>query len=160
MSIDVESETGNGTTFGIYLPIIAPGDDLKTDAETLPKTGTETVLLAEDGEEVRSLMKRVFEKNGYGVIEAVDGEDAVDKFMKNRDKIHFLLFDVIMPSKSGKQAYDEIKKIKPDIKVIFMSSYGDDIISKRDIINEGLDYILKPVSSIKLLEKVREVLDR
>ena len=122
--------------------------------------GTETVLLAEDGDAVRSLMKMVFEKNGYGVIEAVDGEDAVDKFRKNRDKIHFLLFDVIMPSKSGKQAYDEIKKIKPDIKVIFMSGYTDDIISKRDIINGGLDYILKPVSPIKLLEKVREVLDR
>jgi len=86
------------------------------------------------------------------VITAVNGRDAVDKFMKNRDKIHLLLFDIIMPSKSGKQAYDEIKKTNPDIKAVFMSGYDDSISNKMDLTNEGLDYISKPVSPIKLLE--------
>ena len=76
----------------------------------MPKGGTETVLLAEDEDDVRSLMKIVLERNGYEVIEAVDGKDAVGKFVRDEDKIQFLLFDVIMPAKSGRQAYDEIKR--------------------------------------------------
>lgn len=158
--IDVESKKGIGTTFRIYLPAVTAGDSLKTDAVIAPKAGTETVLLAEDENYVSDLIKTVLEKNGYGVITAVNGSDAVDKFMKNRDKIHLLLFDIIMPFKSGKQAYEEIKKTNPDIKVVFMSGYDDSISSKMDIINEGLDYISKPVSPIKLLEKAREALDR
>ena len=158
--IDVESKKGVGTTFRIYLPAVKAGNRLKTDAEIAPKAGTETVLLAEDELYVSDLIKTVFEKNGYGVITAVNGSDAVEKFMKNRDKIHLLLFDIIMPFKSGKQAYEEIKKMNPGIKVVFMSSHDDGITNKMDIINEGLDYISKPVSPIKLLEKVREALDR
>jgi DNA-binding response OmpR family regulator len=128
----------------------------------MPKGGTETVLLAEDEDDVRSLMKIVLERNGYEVIEAVDGKDAVGKFVRDEDKIQFLLFDVTMPAKSGRQAYDEIKKIKPDLKapVLFMTGYSDDVVRKGNIIDSGLDYILKPVSAIRLLEKVREVLDK
>lgn len=158
--IDVESKKGIGTTFRIYLPAVTAGDSLKTDAVIASKAGTETVLLAEDENYVSDLIKTVLEKNGYGVITAVNGSDAVDKFMKNRDKIHLLLFDIIMPFKSGKQAYEEIKKMNPDIKVVFMSSYDDSITNKMAIINEGLDYISKPVSPTKLLEKAREALDR
>lgn len=161
--IEVESETGNGTTFRIYLPLATPQvPGIKTEAGAMPKGGTETVLLAEDEDDVRSLMKIVLERNGYEVIEAVDGKDAVDKFVRDEDKIQFLLFDVIMPAKSGRQAYDEIKKIKPDLKapVLFMTGYSDDVVRKGNIIDSGLDYILKPVSAIRLLEKVREVLDK
>ncbi|MBF8275097.1 MAG: hypothetical protein HW390_170 [Candidatus Brocadiaceae bacterium] len=158
--IDVESKKGIGTTFRIYLPAVTAGSRLKTETEIALKAGTETVLLAEDELYVSELIKTVFEKNGYGVITAVNGSDAVEKFMQNRDKIHLLLFDIIMPFKSGKQAYEEIKKINPDIKVVFMSGYDDSISNKIDIIHEGLDYIPKPVSPLKLLEKVREALDR
>ena len=161
--IEVESEAGNGTTFRIYLPLVTPRvSGIKTEAESMPKGGTETILLAEDEDDVRSLMKIALERNGYEVIEAVDGKEAVDKFVRDEDKIKFLLFDVIMPAKSGRQAYDEIKKIKPDLKapVLFMTGYSDDVVRKGNIIDSGLDYILKPVSPIRLLEKVREVLDR
>ena len=161
--IEVESEAGNGTTFRIYLPLVTPRvSGIKTEAESMPKGGTETILLAEDEDDVRSLMKIALERNGYEVIEAMDGKEAVDKFVRDEDKIKFLLFDVIMPAKSGRQAYDEIKKIKPDLKapVLFMTGYSDDVVRKGNIIDSGLDYILKPVSPIRLLEKVREVLDR
>lgn len=158
--IDVESKKGAGTTFRIYLPAVTAGERLVTDTKTASTAGTETVLVAEDDINIRELMEIMFEQKGYGVISAVNGSDAVEKFMKYRDKIHLLLFDIIMPIKNGKQAYEEIRKMRSDIKVIFISSYEDSIISKRDIINAGLDCISKPISPVSLLKKVREVLDR
>ena len=97
---------------------------------------------------------------GYNVITAEDGEDAVNKFSENRGMVQLLLFDVIMPRKNGKEAYTEIKKIKSDIKVIFISGYTADIIHKKGILEEGLNFILKPISKNNLLRKVREVLDQ
>ena len=93
------------------------------------------------------------------MIEAVDGEDAVNKFMKNKDKIKLLLLDVVMPGKNVKEVYDEIKRIRPDIKALFMSGYGEKVVHKRGILKEGLNYITKPVSPSELQKKVREVLD-
>ncbi|MBI2472109.1 MAG: response regulator [Planctomycetes bacterium] len=159
--IDVKSEVGKGTTFRVYLPLATSEvSGTKVETEALPKGGTVTILIAEDEESVRNLMKIVLERNGYEVIEAVDGEDALDKFRKNKDKIQFLLLDVIMLGKSGKEVYEEIKKMKPDMKVLFMTGYSDDIVRKRDILNKGFDYILKPVSATELLERVRGVLDK
>ena len=158
--IDVESKQGAGTTFRIYLPAVTASTCLKTGAKVALKMGTETVLLAEDELFVSELIQAVFERQGYKVIIAENGSEAVDKFMQNKDKIQILLFDVIMPIKDGKQAYDEIKKMNPDIKVLFTSSYDDSISMKMDIINAGLDFVSKPISPAKLLEKVREVLDR
>ena len=126
----------------------------------LSRGGTETVLLAEDEPEVRELIKMVFERAGYTVIEAVDGEDALNKFSENKDDIDLLVLDVIMPRKNGKEAYEAIKKMKPRMKVLFMSGYSNDIIRKRDFLDKGLDCILKPSSPDDLLEKVRKILDK
>jgi len=79
--------------------------------------------------------------------------------MDNKDKIHIVLFDVIMPKKNGKEAYEEIKKIRPDIKSIFISGYTADIIHEKGILDEEMNFISKPVSPKDLLRKVREVLD-
>ena len=86
--------------------------------------GTETILLAEDDEVVREIAIEILEDFGYEVIVAVDGEDAVQKYLENRKRIQLLLFDLIMPKKTGKEAYDEIRKVEPDIKVIFTSGYS------------------------------------
>mgnify|MGYP005848683349 FL=1 len=122
-------------------------------------SGTETILLAEDEADIREPLKDVLERFGYKVIDAVDGEDAINKFIDNKDKIEFLIFNVMMPKKTGKEAYLEIRKIKPDIKALFMSGYPADVVHKEGILEEGLNFISKPVSPKALLRKVREVLD-
>ena len=158
--INVYSEPNKGTEFKIYLPITSEKPRVIESVEvTLSLNGTETVLLAEDEREVRETTKAILEEHGYKVIEAVDGEDAVQKFIENKDGIKLIISDMIMPKKSGKEAYDEIRKISPDIKVVFMSGYTADLLTEKDI-HKGLDLILKPVASKELLKKVRGVIDR
>ena len=159
--INVDSKIGEGTTFKIYLPVIKSDVEEKNpSAITIPKGGTEAILLAEDDEEVRKLTKTVLDGFGYKVIEAVDGEDAIKKFMEDKDKIQLLILDVVMPKKNGKEAYDEIKKTKPNIKALFTSGYAKDIIHRKGFLEEGFSFISKPVSPRELLRKVREVLDK
>ena len=159
--IDVYSEPGKGTTFKVYFPLIQT--QVAEDKVTKPlitKTGKETILIAEDDIHVRELVKQLLEIFGYNVIEARDGDAALDAFIKNKDEIHLLLLDVIMPKKNGKEVYDEIKKLRPDIKAIFISGYSADIIHNKGILEEGLEFLSKPIFQETLLNKVREVLDR
>jgi len=120
----------------------------------------ETILLGEDEESVRKLIKEVLEADGYRVVEAADGEEAVNKFMENKDRIDILLLDIVMPKMSGREVYERIKKIKPDIKLLMASGYPADFISQKGILEEGLNFIAKPMSPPKLLKKMREVLDK
>ncbi|OGL39941.1 MAG: hypothetical protein A2043_01860 [Candidatus Schekmanbacteria bacterium GWA2_38_9] len=83
----------------------------------------------------------------------------MDKFIEHRDSIQLLLFDIIMPKKNGKEAYDEIIKICPSMKVLFISGYAADIIREKGILKDGLSFVTKPISPTALLRKVREVLD-
>ncbi len=159
--INVYSKPGKGTAFRIYLPELMSGvsEDEKVSSEDQSSQGTETILLAEDHESVRNLTRDVLEEFGYTVITAVDGEDAICKFIENRDKIQLLLFDLIMPKKTGKEAYEEIRKIKSDIKIIFCSGYAPDIIRQRAQVDDRLTIAFKPLSPLDLLKKVRSVLD-
>ncbi|MBN2466569.1 MAG: response regulator [Deltaproteobacteria bacterium] len=158
--IDVVSSPGKGATFKILLPLL----DMQAEADPSKKqqrvtTGTETVLIAEDDESVRKLTKEILERAGYQVIEAADGNDALKRFGELHDKIHLLLLDVIMPQKNGKEVYEAIRRIRPDIKVLFISGYASDLILKKGIIEEGLQFISKPVTPEALLLEVRKVLD-
>lgn len=183
--INVHSEVGKGTTFKIYIPVVESGaEKIKPEPQTIqgnretvnsqdaiqkfignnqfqpfPKGGNETVLLAEDEKEVRKLTRIVLEKAGYKVIEAINGMDAIQNFTRNKNKIHFLILDVVMPVKDGKKVYDVIRQMKPDIKVLFISGYSEEIISRKDIMKDGLYFITKPISPDELLGKVREILD-
>jgi hypothetical protein len=121
--------------------------------------GTESILVAEDDEIIRNLTSSILREFGYTVIVAKDGNDAVSLYRENRDLIKLLLLDVIMPRKNGKDAYEEIRTIRPDVKVVFISGYSADMISKEGILEEGTSFISKPVSPSELLRKVREVLD-
>jgi PAS domain S-box-containing protein len=157
--INVYSEPGSGTTFRIYLPLIdAQAEKIKPEVIQSFERGTETVLLAEDETAVREFTKKLLEEYGYKVITAGNGQEAIDEFKAHKDKIQLLLLDVIMPNRNGREAYEEIKKIIPDIKVLFMSGYPAEIIHKHDIIENGFAYIEKPASPTKLLKKIREVL--
>jgi nitrogen-specific signal transduction histidine kinase/CheY-like chemotaxis protein len=158
--INVYSELDKGTTFKIYLPLITSKVEEEKPAELIaPIGGSEAILLAEDDVDVRELTKAVLEKFGYTVIAAENGEDAINKFMPNKDKIHILLLDMVMPKKSGKEVYKEIKKIRPAIKALFTSGYPSDFIDKEKICEQGLDFIPKPLAPQELLRKLREVLD-
>ena len=134
--INVHSEPGRGTTFKILLPLaqslvqeIKPKDPQKL------KGGTETILIGEDDLQVRNFLKEVLSNAGYQIMEAVDGEDAINVFHKNKDNIHLLILDVIMPKKTGKEVCGEIRKLKPDMKTIFVSGYGADVINKKGILD-------------------------
>jgi CheY-like chemotaxis protein len=159
--ITVDSEPGKGTTFKIYLPLVRPSAEEKnTKQPAAAARGTETVLLAEDDVAVRNLTRSVLEDFGYRVIEAADGEEAVRKFGENKGAVDLLVLDIIMPKKNGKEAYQEIRKIQPDIRALFTSGYTADIVHKKGILDTGLDFVLKPITPTEFLKKVREVLDR
>jgi CheY-like chemotaxis protein len=160
--IKVYSEEGKGTTFTILLPLIEEKTSKGQDVEAVApiKGGTETILVAEDDASLRKLSRIVLESFGYSVIIAEDGEDAISRYVENRDQIQLVILDMIMPKKSGKEAYEEIKKIKPDIRTLFASGYTMDAIHMKELLDQGMDVILKPVSPKDLLKKVREVLDR
>jgi hypothetical protein len=157
--IDVKSAVGKGTTFNIYLPLIDSTFEKQKEKASRPlKGGTETILVADDDPAVASLVKKILEEFGYKVLEARDGENTIEQFLKHKDDIHLLLLDVIMPKKNGKEAYDAIREIKPEIKAVFISGYSAEIIDEQAII-AGLHFIGKPVSPEELLFKIREVLD-
>jgi CheY-like chemotaxis protein len=124
-----------------------------------PERGTETILLAEDSENVRGLMEAVLKGHGYTVITAVDGEDAVSKFQDNKDRVDLLFFDVIMPKKSGKEAYDEIMKINPKVKTLFATGYSADIARGKAFLGDGAKVIYKPIAPMDILREVRSILD-
>jgi two-component system cell cycle sensor histidine kinase/response regulator CckA len=114
---------------------------------------------SEDDESVRELTMTILAEAGYTVIGANDGEQALAKFIENENKIRLLIFDVIMPKMNGKDAFEEIKKFRPDIKILFMSGYAADIFEEKNIFNHDLNIVTKPISPTELLKKVRDTLD-
>jgi two-component system, cell cycle sensor histidine kinase and response regulator CckA len=157
--IHVYSEPGMGTTFKIYLPLlfcVKQDDILKEHAPLL--YGTETVLLIEDDANMRRVTKDVLKEFGYIVLEALDGEDAVRVLYENRERVQVALCDLVMPKMNGQETYEELIKISPDLKVIFMSGTAD-IICQKGIPEKGMNFISKPMSLADLLNKMRIVLD-
>ena len=122
------------------------------------RCGTETILLVEDNSSARKVMKLMLEELGYQIIEAVDGEDALQKFHANRDRIQLVILDVILPQGSSKPIYDKMLVMRSDIKAIFISGYTEDILKKTGMIEEGLHFLAKPFLPAELASKVKEVL--
>jgi two-component system cell cycle sensor histidine kinase/response regulator CckA len=122
--------------------------------------GSETVLLADDDPCVRTITRDILDMSGYTVIEAVDGKDGLERFIEHQDRVTILVFDVDMPGKNGRKAYEEIREIRPDIKVLFISG------STREAVLDGWDrsikieYLAKPFLPKELLQKIREILDK
>jgi DNA-binding response OmpR family regulator len=119
----------------------------------------QTILIADDDMQVRDIIRITLENSGYKVIEAEDGEMAVQKFAKYRDEIDLLILDIVMPKKNGKDAYDEIRKIRQEIKVLFISGYTADVIDQKVGMGEELNIVSKPVSPQELLLKIKVTLD-
>jgi PAS domain S-box-containing protein len=158
--ITVESIPNRGTVVNIFLPAVKAREEEIEPAEKVPEGGTETILVTEDNREVRKLVREVLTRKGYTVIEAEDGEEAVRKFLDHQQVIDLLLLDVVMPKKNGKEVYEEISRIKPQVKVLFTSGYTGDVIFNKGIHDDSVDFISKPLSPKELLLKIREVLNK
>jgi two-component system, cell cycle sensor histidine kinase and response regulator CckA len=158
--INASSEPLKGTTFRIYLPAQEPSFERQKVTGIEAKEGRETILLAEDYNEVRLLLKEVLENSGYRVVDAIDGEEAIQKFIEAKDTIALAVLDVMMPRKNGKEVFDVIRVINPDIKVLFASGYTGEITLLDDIQKSNAEFLPKPLKPETLLAKVREMLDR
>ncbi len=159
--IDVDTRPNEGTTFKIYIPAIEPKSE-EASMQDLPSVigGLETILLAEDEADTREIMSEVLRIEGYTVLEAIDGEDAIRIFRENKERVSLVLLDVRMPKKDGKEVYDEMKRIRPNIKSLFISGYTADVIDSDEFSESGLNFISKSSTPEEILGKIREVLDR
>jgi polar amino acid transport system substrate-binding protein len=158
--IAVASVPGSGTTFSIYLPI-HEGTPLADEASE-PKAvigGNETILIAEDDDMTRRLARILLERRGYRVITAVDGEDAVQKFLDHRESVGMLILDLVLPIRNGKEVYTLVSEMKPDIKVLFTSGYTADSLDESGLRKGRHEFIPKPFPPDMLLRRVREILD-
>jgi PAS domain S-box-containing protein len=157
--INVYSEPGKGTTFRIYLPLVSFEVPREEPPEPVMQRGTETILVAEDNADLRRLVTKVLVRHGYRTIEAVDGEDAIDKHGKNKG-IDLIIVDSVMPKKNGREVYEEIRKVDPGVAFLFTSGHTRDTILNRGIADSEFDFLPKPIAPFELLQMVRKVLDR
>jgi PAS domain S-box-containing protein len=160
--IEVQSEVGRGTAFNIYVPAVAepvsPVSEAPPGRRAAPK-GTETLLLVDDDDGVRTLSRTILRASGYKVIEARDGEEALLIGRGHAGPIHLLVTDVVMPRMSGPRLADLLVAERPDMRVLFTSGYSAETPGRHDSLEEVGDYVPKPFSPAILARKVREVLD-
>jgi PAS domain S-box-containing protein len=158
----VYSEPGRGSTFKVYLPRVdevapgAAGEKKSKDS----RRATETILLVEDEEGVRELAKNVLATQGYEVLVTGRPEEAIALLQTHRKEIQLLLTDVMMPNMSGRELARRVTAIRPNIKVLFMSGYTDNVISAGGMLEEGISFLQKPFTPTLLLHKIREVLNQ
>ena len=162
-NIWVYSEAGMGTTFKVYLPRVdEPLEEKKkrklSEGE-LPRGG-ETVLAVEDNKDVRRMAAQILRRQGYRVLEAANGGEALLVCEKLKEEIHLLLTDVVMPGMSGRELAQRLSFLRPEMKILYMSGYSDDSIASYGILNEKVGFIPKPFSLEALVNRVREVLDK
>jgi len=159
----VYSEVGRGTTFKLYLPRVeelAERASQPAQAPARPARGSETVLVVEDEAPVRSVARQVLERHGYTVLEAASAESALDIVTRYSGTIHLLLTDVVMPGLNGRELASRLAGLRPDARVIFMSGYTDDAVTRHGVLEPGSAYVQKPFTPDAIARKVREVLDR
>jgi signal transduction histidine kinase/ActR/RegA family two-component response regulator len=159
--ISVHSEVGTGTTFKIYLPAtceaLTPPTPIDGRAQM---AGSETILLVEDQPALRELMQTILERQGYRVLSAESPTQALEKAKSNGGAIHLLVTDVIMPGMNGRLLAEELRSRRPQMKVLFISGYTDDMVLQHGQLEGGMGFLSKPFSPETLGHKVREVLDR
>jgi nitrogen-specific signal transduction histidine kinase/CheY-like chemotaxis protein len=157
----LHSEPGKGTSFKIYLPCVdeVVGDQANAAGMPLVAKGSETLLLVEDEDQVRRIVQEILEQQGYDVLTAANGEEALRLAEVHGSKIHLLLTDLVMPQMSGRELAEELTTLQPKLKVLYMSGYTDDAIVRHGLLDASLSFIQKPFDVATAARKVREVLD-
>ncbi len=161
--IEVASEVGRGTTFTVYLPEVDErGEPLDRPApSTLPRArGSGTILVAEDDAGVRILVARILAGAGYTVIEAEDGQRAVDLYTQRLHDIDLVLLDAVMPTLRGRETYEHLVRLRPDVKVLFCTGYAADALPDSFIASRGLTVLTKPYLPETLLEAIHQLLSQ
>jgi CheY-like chemotaxis protein len=157
----VYSEVGVGSTFKVYLPRVdAPADVAAQKLSSYTThAGTETVLLVEDEDGVRALVRQVLSRHGYTVLEARHGGEALLHCERFKDKIHLLITDVVLEQMSGPELAQRLVVLRPDLKVLYVSGYTDDAIIHQGVLTHGTAFLQKPFTTDALARKIREILD-
>jgi len=160
-SIEVESQPGTGTQFKIYFPLTEVLPQAAGGGEQVqPTGGSETVLLVEDEEPIRRLLARQLRGLGYTVLEAADGTCALRVFEEHEGIVHLLLTDVVMPHMNGRELHDRLLIRAPGVKVLFMSGYGQDVVTSYVAQDGDVPLIAKPFTGHAIASRVREILDK
>ena len=157
----VYSEPGKGSTFKIYLPRVdGPPESLETgERPARSLRGTETIMVAEDTAAVRAVVRDVLERHGYTVVEAATGREAAQLAGRRPGGIDLLVTDVVMPELSGRDLVRELRTVKPDLKVLYMSGYTDDAVLRQGMLEPGAAFIQKPFRPDDLARRIRDLLD-
>jgi signal transduction histidine kinase/CheY-like chemotaxis protein len=157
----VYSEPGIGTTFKIYLPVIATEEPAESEAEPRPTLGSgELVLVIEDEPDVMRMAVRSLREAGYTVLEASGGREAIEILMEAGNRLRVVVTDVVMPGMSGRDLSSRIMGLRPDLPIIFMSGYTDEDVIRRGLMERGGRFIQKPFSPEALARQVRQALTR
>jgi PAS domain S-box-containing protein len=158
--ISVYSEEGAGTQFHVYLPRVEDQEEVVAVTVDAPQqaTGTETILIAEDQDNVRRLTSRVLRSFGYRVLEAATGPEALALAEAHDGPIHLLVTDVVMPEMSGHELSLNLQRHRPSVRVLYMSGYTGNVIARHGLLEDGVAFIQKPFTAAALAAKVREAL--
>ncbi|OWK34618.1 hybrid sensor histidine kinase/response regulator [Fimbriiglobus ruber] len=159
--IEVSSRVGEGTTFRVFLALVdePPAAAGNRDAQQAAR-GHETILLVEDEAAVRKMTSDVLRRNGYAVLEAADGLEAVAVAGEYAGPIHLVITDLIMPKMSGREVAEQLAHSKPGARILFMSGYTEDVVVREGVKTATVDFLGKPFTFADLTQKVREILDR
>ena len=161
-TIEVESEVGFGTTFTLYFPASEKRINEVLSSSTSfsdMKSGFETILVAEDDKQVRELTQIALTRMGYHVLVAESGEEALQLLSVGERRVDLLVSDVVMPQMNGKELFSKAARLYPQLKVLYMSGYSNDVIAQSVVMDEGIEFLHKPFSISQLLARVRRVLD-
>jgi two-component system, cell cycle sensor histidine kinase and response regulator CckA len=159
--IDIDSTPGAGTTFKIYLPRVREevAPERRPREAAAPRSGSETILVAEDETSLRTLTCATLEQSGYKVLQAKDGVEALEASRKHAGTIDLLLTDIVMPGMGGRALGEELLRERPEIRIVYMSGYTGQAVGSQGPVEPGSFYLHKPFTREALTNKIREALD-